>query len=447
MSKRLVHIRTYGCQMNEHDALKITALMRAEGYTLTDVPDEADCIIMHTCSIREKPEQKVYSALGRFRRLKKIRPSLVIGVGGCVAQQEGKRLLEKIPHLDFVFGTHHIHDVPRLVKLAKDVGFRACEVNFSERIPSLHLCPDAVPKSVSAYITIMQGCNNFCSYCIVPHVKGGERSRPVDEILLEAEALAAQGIREIQLLGQNVNSYGWGVPEYPSFPQLLEQLHRVEGIVRIRFTTSHPKDLSPDLMEAMARLDKVCEHLHLPVQSGSTRILKRMNRGYTHEEYLNKVEQLREWIPGLALTTDVIVGFPGETEADFEETLSLLEKVQFDGIYSFKFSPRPMTRASQMSGFVPERVKAERLMKVQELQENITASILENCIGRLEEILVEGRSLQRTGQLTGRTRTHRIVHALGDGAALKGHLVKVLIEKCLRHCLLGRIIQEGKEAV
>jgi tRNA-2-methylthio-N6-dimethylallyladenosine synthase len=433
-------LRTFGCQMNEHDSLKIGDLMRAEGYALAEGPEAADCIILHTCSIREKPEQKLYSALGRLKAFKKKNPSLVIGVGGCVAQQAGKDLLNRAPHLDFVFGTHHIHDVPRMVRLARDERTRSCEVSFSDRVQSLHYRPEPTRKSVKAYITIMQGCNNFCSYCIVPHVKGREQSRSVDEIISEANALVDRGIREMTLLGQNVNSYGQDKPGYPSFPELLERLQEVDGTFRIRFTTSHPKDLSPHLAEAMARLDKVCEHIHLPVQSGSTRLLRRMNRGYSREEYLCKAQMLREKVPGIALTTDVIVGFPGESEADFDDTLSLLEEVRYDGIYSFRFSSRPMTQACQMLDSVPERVKADRLMRVQALQEEITLSILDSRVNRLEEILVEGNSPQDNGQLTGRTRAHRIVHAPGDGEALKGQLINVHIEKGLKHCLLGRLI-------
>jgi tRNA-2-methylthio-N6-dimethylallyladenosine synthase len=433
-------VQTFGCQMNEHDSLKIVALMEREGFDITKDPRLADCIILNTCSIRDKPEQKVYSALGRLRALKRKRSSLVIGVGGCVAQQEGERLLHRVPHLDFVFGTHHIQDVPRMVRMAEETGERSCEVSFSADVGSLHHCPRPLQGEVMAYVTIMQGCDNFCSYCIVPHVRGREQSRSPQEILTEVEGLAARGVREITLLGQNVNSYGKGRPGGPSFPRLLEWLHGVAGIRRIRFTTSHPRDLSPALMENMGKLEKVCEHLHLPVQSGSSRVLALMNRGYTREEYLAKVDLLRERVPGIALTSDVIVGFPGETESDLEETLSLLEAARFDGIYSFKFSPRPGTRACCTGESVTDSVKGQRLRRVQALQQEITDSILEGCVGGVEEILVEGPSPQGEGQLTGRTRTHRIVHALGDGGALAGSLIPVRIERSLRHSLLGRVI-------
>ncbi len=435
-----LHLLTFGCQMNEHDSLKIASFMRAGGYDLTEDQREADCIILNTCSIREKPEQKVYSALGRLRALKRRNPSLVIGVGGCVAQQEGTRLLERIPHLDFVFGTHQIHEVPGMVRAARVRGGRGCQVSFSEDVVSLHHEPGPGPGGVKAYVPIMQGCNNFCSYCIVPYARGREQSRPAEEILAEASALAAQGVREITLLGQNVNSYGQDREGLPSFPSLLDALEGVEGIWRIRFTTSHPKDLSNELIDAMARLDKVCEHLHLPLQSGSSRLLKAMNRGYSREEYLRKVEALRQRVLGIALSTDVIVGFPGETQEDLEETLSLLEEVRFDGIYSFRFSPRPMTRAWDMADDVPHEVKADRLARVQALQDGITASILDGCVGQVEEILVEGPSPRGKGHVTGRTRTHRIVHAAGE-ESLVGSLVKVSLVRSLKHSLFGELLE------
>lgn len=443
VSERSYFIMTFGCQMNEHDSLKIASLMEAEGYCSVEKPERADCIILNTCSVRQKPEQKLYSALGRLRRLKVRRPSLVIGVGGCVAQQEGARLLEKVPHLDFVFGTHHIHQVPEMVKMAREGHGRTCEVSFEQDVKSLHHCPGPRQEGVSSYVTIMQGCNNFCSFCVVPYVRGREQSRSPEEILAEVEDLAARGVREVTLLGQNVNSYGSDKPGFPTFPELLRQIHAVEGVWRIRFTTSHPKDLSPQLMEAVATLSKVCEHMHLPVQSGSSKVLRSMNRGYTREEYLDKIYALRALVPGIALTTDVIVGFPGESEEDLRQTLSLLEAVRFDGIYSFKYSSRPMTSASRFPGHLSEEVKGDRLARVQRLQEEITDSILRGCVGDTEEILVEGPSVRGRGQIMGRTRTNRIVHASGDGDSLRGELLNVRIERSLKHSLWGRIVQGG----
>jgi tRNA-2-methylthio-N6-dimethylallyladenosine synthase len=434
-------IKSFGCQMNEHDSQKIASILEEEGYELTEDPEKADCIILNTCSVREKPERKVYSALGRLLPLKRKKPSLLIGVGGCVAQQVGEKLLKEAPHLDFVFGTHQIHRVGEMVRAAR-AGIRSLDVSMVDDVPSLHRFPTPAPGQVKAYVTIMQGCDNRCSYCIVPHVRGPERSRPPEEILQEVRQLAQAGIKEITLLGQNVNSYGRNLPKPLTFPRLLELLEEVEGIERIRFTTSHPKDLSVELMEAMAELRKVCEHLHLPVQSGSNRVLQAMNRGYTREEYLEKVEALRKIVPGVALTTDLIVGFPGETEEDFELTLDLLRQVRFDGMYSFRYSPRPFTSAYGMRDDVPQEVKAERLARAQALQDRISWEILENCIGKVEEILVEGPSPRGEGQVTGRTRTNRIVHLKGDAGQLVGRMVKVRVEKSLRHSLWGERVED-----
>ncbi len=432
-----VLVSTYGCQMNEHDSQKILSLLTEEGHESTQDPREADCIILNTCSVREKPEQKLYSALGRLLPLKKRKPSLIIGVGGCVAQQAGERLLERAPHLDFVFGTHQIQLVPELVRMAGQ-GIRSCRVDITDDVGSLHYSPRIAQGQVRAFVTIMQGCDNFCSYCIVPHVRGPEQSRPEREILEEVKKLALLGVKEVMLLGQNVNSYGRTLGDPKGFVRLLEAIEEIEGIERIRFTTSHPKDLSLELMDAFAGLGKVCEHLHLPVQSGSTRVLKAMNRGYTREEYLGKVEALRERIPGIALTTDVIVGFPGETEKDLELTLDLLERVRFDSIYSFKFSPRPFTKAAAVHDSVPKEVKAHRLRLVQELQESITSSVLESCVGSLQEVLVEGPSLYGSKQVTGRTRTFRIVHMPGEPELLRGKLVRARVERSLKHSLWAR---------
>ncbi len=435
-----VLVSTYGCQMNEHDSQKIISLLEKEGHESTEDPGQADCIILNTCSVREKPEQKVYSALGRLLPLKRRKPSLIIGVGGCVAQQAGERLLERAPHLDFVFGTHQIQMVPELVRMAGQ-GIRACRVDIVEDVGSLHYFPRTEKGQVRAFVTIMQGCDNHCSYCIVPHVRGPEQSRPAGEILQEVKSLSLLGVKEVMLLGQNVNSYGRTLGDEGGFVRLLEAIEDIPGIERIRFTTSHPKDLSQELMDAFARLGKVCEHLHLPAQSGSTRVLQAMNRGYTRDEYLKKVECLRERIPNMALTTDIIVGFPGETDKDLKLTLDLLERVRFDSIYSFKFSPRPFTKAGAMHDSVPKEVKAERLRMVQELQESITSSILQECVGSLQEILVEGPSLYGSDQVTGRTRTYRIVHMSGDEHLLRGKLLKVRVEKSLKHSLWATALE------
>ena len=434
-----LYLQTFGCQMNVHDSQKIASLMYEEGYETTDDLQKADCIVINTCSIRKKPEQKVYSALGRLQAVKKKNPDLVIGVGGCVAQQEGDRLLEKIPHLDFVFGTDNVHNVPAMVKAAREKRERRCEIDFSNDSESLHYCPGPPADDVKAFVTIMQGCNNYCAYCVVPYVRGPEKSRAPGEIADEVRALVESGVREITLLGQNVNSYGKDREGYPAFHLLLEELGGIPGLLRIRFTTSHPKDLSDALIETMASCDTVCEHLHLPVQSGADPVLKRMNRGYTREAYLGIVARLKEKMPEIALSTDIITGFPGETQEDFEQTLSLLEEVRYDAIFSFKYSPRPQTSAFRMSGEIPEEVKSERLASIQSLQDGITESILAGSVGRIEEVLVEGLSPHGEGRVMGRTRTNRIVHAEGDPESLKGALVRVRIDKGLRHSLVGEI--------
>ena len=439
-----IFLKTFGCQMNVHDSQKIASLLSEEGYEMTDDLQGADCIVINTCSIRKKPEQKVYSALGRLQSVKRKNPDLVIGVGGCVAQQEGDRLLEKVPHLDFVFGTDNVHNVPKMVKAAREKRERRCEVDFLSDSESLHYCPGPPAKEVKAFVTIMQGCNNYCSYCVVPYVRGREKSRAPDEIADEIRALADGGVREITLLGQNVNSYGQDRSGYPAFHVLLNDLSGIPGLFRIRFTTSHPKDLSDALIETMASCDTICEHLHLPVQSGADPVLKRMNRRYTRENYLGITARLKEKMPGIALSTDIITGFPGETQADFEQTVSLLEAVRYDTIFSFKYSPRPQTSAFRMSGEIPEEVKSERLALIQSLQDGITESILADSVGRIEEVLVEGPSPHGERRVMGRTRTNRIVHADGDPESLKGTLVRVRIDRGLKHSLVGEIIRDRR---
>lgn len=438
MTKR-VYIETYGCQMNKHDSARILSLLEQSWYVETEEPREADLILINTCSVREKPEQKVYSALGRFRRLKEEKGA-ILGVAGCVAQQEGEKLLERIPYLDLVIGTHAIPKVLQLLARVEETGERVCETGFDPEGRYLDpLLPQGTSFSVKSYVTIMQGCNQFCSYCIVPYVRGEERSRRSEEIVEEVRRLAEGGVKEVCLLGQNVNAYGKGSKEGVDFPQLLSRLNGVEGIERIRFTTSHPKDLSEALIQAHGSLKKLCEHIHLPFQSGSDRILKAMNRGYTREHYLEKVRRLREVCPSIAITADVIVGFPGEGEKDFEETLDLVERVRFDDLFSFKYSPRKGTRASELPDQVDERVKQERLVRLQRLQKEITLEKNRAMEGRVEEILVEGYSKQDRRDMTGRTRTNKVVNFEGD-PHLTGRLIPVKIVKAYAHSLRGEIV-------
>ncbi|NWF93431.1 MAG: tRNA (N6-isopentenyl adenosine(37)-C2)-methylthiotransferase MiaB [Syntrophaceae bacterium] len=438
MQKR-VYIETYGCQMNEHDSERILHLLERVHYLETENPKEADLILINTCSVREKPEHKVYSALGRFKRMKEERGT-IIGVAGCVAQQEGDRLLDRIPYLDIVIGTHAIPKLPQLVEKIEVTGERVCETGFDQNGGYLKaVLPQKPLAKVKSYVTIMQGCDHFCSYCIVPYVRGSEKSRPSSEIIEEVKHLAGMGVREICLLGQNVNGYGRGSEKELSFPELLQRINEIDGIERIRFTTSHPKDLSEELIHSFSRLKKLCEHIHLPFQSGSDRILKAMHRGYTKESYLEKIKRLKEACPSIALTADAIVGFPGEEEEDFNETLDLMKRVQFDDLFSFKYSPRRGTSAAQFPDKVEEKVKQDRLLILQELQKRITLQKNQALEGRVEEVLVEGRSKQNAQEVTGRTRSNKIVNFEGD-IRLIGKLVPIRIVKGYAHSLRGEIV-------
>jgi len=439
MQKR-VYIETYGCQMNEHDSERMLRLLESLHYTETKEAHQADLILINTCSVREKPEHKVYSALGRYRKLKEKRGT-VIGVAGCVAQQEGERLLNRIPYLDMVIGTHAIPLIPQLLERVEVSGGRVCETGFDREGGYLRtLLPQRPLAKVKSYITIMQGCDHFCSFCIVPYVRGRERSRPSGEILEEIRRLAEMGVKEVFLLGQNVNGYGKGLEREADFPTLLSRINEIEGIERIRFTTSHPADLSDDLIENFTALKKLCEHIHLPFQSGSDRILKAMHRGYTRESYLEKIERLKEVCPSIAITSDAIVGFPGEEEDDFKETLDLMEKVRFDDLFSFKYSPRKGTRAAQLPHQVDEEVKQERLSLLQKIQREITLEKNQALEGRVEEVLVEGVSKQSNREVTGRTRSNKIVNLPGD-LSLVGTMVPVKIMEAYPHSLKGEFIQ------
>jgi tRNA-2-methylthio-N6-dimethylallyladenosine synthase len=431
-----VYIETYGCQMNEHDSERMVRLLEGLFYSETKEAKEADLILINTCSVREKPEHKVYSALGRFKKLKEEKGT-IIGVAGCVAQQEGKQLLDRMPYLDMVIGTQAIPALPGLVQKVEALGQRVCEIGFDAEGEYLKTpLPQRPLFKVKSYVTIMQGCDHFCSFCIVPYVRGRERSRPSQEIIKEVRDLADMGVKEVCLLGQNVNGYGKGIGGELGFSELLHRINEVNGIERIRFTTSHPADLSEELIQAFSKLPKLCEHMHLPFQSGSNRILKAMRRGYTKESYLEKIDRLKRVCPSIALTADVIVGFPGEEEEDFKQTLDLMERVQFDDLYSFKFSPRKGTRAAQFQDRVEEKVKQDRLSVLQEIQKEITFKKNQDLEGRLEEVLVEGQSKQSDQDVTGRTRSNKIVNFEGD-LGLVGKLVHVCITKGFPHSLRG----------
>lgn len=438
--ERRVYIETYGCQMNENDSEMILRLLERRNYQKTEEPKEADLILINTCSVREKPEHKVYSALGRFKHLKE-RKGVIIGVTGCVAQQEGYNLLDKVPYLDIVLGTQAIPLLPEILERVEVSGERVCEVGFDPEGKYLEAqLPNRPLDQVKSFVTIMQGCDHFCSFCIVPYVRGRERSRPSRDIIEEIKCLVSMGVKEVCLLGQNVNSYGKGIEGELRFHELLREIDKIEGLERIRFTTSHPVDLSKELILAFSELKKLCEHIHLPFQSGSNKILKAMRRGYTRESYLEKVEELKRVCPSIAITSDVIVGFPGEEDMDFKDTLDLIEKVQFDDLYSFKYSPRKGTRAAKLPNQIDETIKDERLSILQNIQKEITYKKNKALEGRIEEILVEGRSKKDNRDLTGRTRTNKVVNFEGD-INLKGTLVSVRITNAYPHSLRGELIQ------
>jgi tRNA-2-methylthio-N6-dimethylallyladenosine synthase len=425
--------------MNEHDSERILRLLEGSHYLETKEAKEADLILINTCSVREKPEHKVYSALGRFKKFKEEKGT-IIGVAGCVAQQEGERLLDRIPYLDMVIGTHAIPLLPQLVQKVEVYRQRVCEIGFDPDGKYLKATlPQKPLNKVKSYVTIMQGCDHFCSFCVVPYVRGRERSRSSKEIIEEVRHLVQMGVKEVCLLGQNVNGYGKGLEGELSFPELLQHIDEIDGIKRIRFTTSHPADLSQELIQAFGKLDKLCEHIHLPFQSGSNKVLKAMHRGYTRESYLEKVYRLKEIYPTIAITADVIVGFPGEGEKDFRETLELMEEVQFDDLFSFKYSPRKGTRAYQFQDEVEEKVKQERLSILQKFQREVTLKKNQALEGHMEELLVEGLSKQSDQDITGRTRSNKVVNFEGD-LNLIGELVPIRIVEAYAHSLRGEIL-------
>jgi tRNA-2-methylthio-N6-dimethylallyladenosine synthase len=433
------HIVTFGCQMNEHDSERIAGILEEQGFIPAAGSEDADMVVLNTCSIREKAEQKFYSELGRLARMtNKSGKRPTIAVAGCIAQQEGEKILSRVPAVDLVIGPS---DIPKLSRLAGLAGAGSGPLIETGGDPEYHhrLVPASRSDGLKAWVSIMYGCDNFCTYCIVPYLRGRERSRPSADILQEIRGLAERGYKEVTLLGQNVNSYGKGSAEACPFPQLLERVHGVEGIERVRFVTSHPRDLSDGLITAMRYLPKVCEALHLPVQSGSDRVLASMNRKYRADDYLAKITKLRDAIPDIVLTTDIIVGFPGEEDKDFAETLRLLSAVEFDGIFAFKYSRRPGTRALDLAGHLPESVKDERLAEVFAVQGDITVRRNRRHIGTLQEVLVDGRS-KRGVTLTGRTRGNKAVNFPGEDPLI-GSLVRVRILSAGPNSLSGELCE------
>jgi tRNA-2-methylthio-N6-dimethylallyladenosine synthase len=437
--RRLLYVKTFGCQMNEYDSLRLQRILGARGYALTADITCADVIFLNTCSVREKPEQKVYSFLGRLKKLKTRHPALKIIVGGCVAQQLGERLLDRFGYLDIVLGTRGVHAVGEILEKVQQDNGRLAYLPETEPVPRKDLevsLPDS-SSVIVAPVTIMQGCNNFCSYCIVPYVRGRESSRPATEIIREIQALTGEGMQEVVLLGQNVNSYVTGPGGRKSgFVELLQRIHSETDVQRIRFTTSHPKDLTVELMQCFAELPRLCRHLHLPFQAGADRILALMNRGYTSAQYLRKIARLREYSPDIGLSADVMVGFPGETEDDFQDTLRLIEQAQFDNLFSFRYSDRPYAQSSEFPTKVDDAVKSHRLTVLQSHQATVTLIKNQREAGLVREVLVEGPSKACNGQLTGRTHQNRVVNFDGP-KELIGKTICVKIREGFSHSLKG----------
>ena len=456
MRAKKLYINTIGCQMNVYDSEQIAERLHRLGYVTETQVEEADMVIINTCSIREKAEQKAFSFLGRLAKMKREKPHLKVGVCGCVAQQEGQRIIERMPHVDFVLGTQAIDRLPAVIERLDKHQSRIVDVDMAQEIQdSVDISTLVKSREVSRFVTIMRGCDNFCTYCVVPYVRGREKSREPENIINEIKSLILNGVREITLLGQNVNSYGQK-QDLCDFPTLLKRINAIEGLLRLRFTTSHPKDLSDDLIAAFQSMEKLCHHIHLPVQSGSNEVLARMNRRYTREKYLGKVARLRDTCPEIAITSDIIVGFPGETRADFEQTKALIEQVEFDSLFAFIYSDRPNAPSDRFKGKVTESEKKQRLQEVFDLQAGITQKIHAHMKGSVQEVLVEGYSKQQANesragasdlvQWTGRTSGNKIVNFVqnsGPGIDTRvqvGEMVRVRIERTFPHSLWGQVV-------
>ena len=441
-----LYIKTFGCQMNEYDSDKMADILHAdEGMTITDTPEDADVVLLNTCSIREKAEDKVFSDLGRLRELKKRKPNLLIGVGGCVASQEGQQIINRAPYVDVVFGPQTLHRLPDLIAQRNQTGRPQVDISFPEIEKFDHL-PASRKTRGSAYVSIMEGCSKYCSYCVVPYTRGEEVSRPLDDVLTEVASLAAQGIKEIVLLGQNVNAYLGKMSdssELADFALLIEYVAEIPGVERIRFTTSHPKEFTQRLIDVYAKVPKLVSHLHLPVQHASDSVLSAMKRGYTALEYKSIIRKMRAVRPDLTLSSDFIVGFPGETDEDFNKLLKMVEELQFDNSFCFIFSPRPGTPAANLTDDTPYEIKLQRLQTLLALIDSQGEKISQRMLGNTETILVEG--LAKDGvNLQGRSANNRIIHLeLPDhnGDDWIGKMVDVKITEVLNYTLRGELIE------
>jgi tRNA-2-methylthio-N6-dimethylallyladenosine synthase len=446
MTQKKVFIRTFGCQMNEYDSDKMAdVLAAAEGFEKTSDPAQADLILFNTCSVREKAQEKVFADLGRVRALKLARPDVMIGVGGCVASQEGEEIVRRAPYVDLVFGPQTLHRLPQLIAGRRATGRPQVDISFPEIEKFDHL-PPARAEGASAFVSIMEGCSKYCSFCVVPYTRGEEVSRPLDDILAEIRHLASRGVMEVTLLGQNVNAYRGVLPggDAADFALALAQVSKIEGIERIRYTTSHPLDFSQRLVDAYAKLPKLVSQLHLPVQSGSDRVLAAMKRNYTAMEYRSIIRRLRAARPDISLSSDFIVGFPGETDADFEQTMKLVEDVRFDGSFSFIYSPRPGTPAAGLRDDTPYEAKLARLQRLQARVQELHEEYSRAMVGTRQRVLVEGASRKDANELAARTANNRIVNFAGP-ASLTGRYVEVDIAAALPHSLRGRLAETDSQ--
>ncbi len=444
--KQKLYIKTLGCQMNEYDSSRMAdALQVSHGLEFTDDPTEADVLLLNTCSVREKPQEKVFSYLGMWRQLKEKQPHIVIGVGGCVASQEGGAIRQRAPYVDLIFGPQTLHRLPAMLTETQKTHKSLIDISFPE-IEKFDCLPKPMARGVTAFVSIMEGCSHYCTFCVVPYTRGEEVSRPFDDVIGEIAMLAEQGVREITLLGQNVNGYRGRMAngEIADLALLITYIAAFERIGRIRYTTSNPQELSAHLIQVYAEVPKLVSHLHLPVQSGSDRILSLMKRGHTALEYKQKVRRLREVCPNLSLSSDFIIGFPGETEADFQATMQLIEEVGFDHSFSFLYSPRPGTPAASMPDNVPIAVKKQRLAKLQARIIEKTIHISESMVGTVQQILVEHPSRKSPQEMAGRTENNRVVNFKAD-ASLIGKFVAVKITEALPNSLRGELMESLNE--
>lgn len=442
-----LYIKTHGCQMNEYDSAKMADVLRAShGLELTDCEEEADVILINTCSIREKAQEKVFSQLGRWKQLKRKNPQLVIGVGGCVASQEGEALIKRAPYVDVVFGPQTLHRLPQLIEQSRGSGRSAVDISFPE-IEKFDRLPEPRAEGPTAFVSIMEGCSKYCTFCVVPYTRGEEVSRPLDDVLVEVAQLAEQGVREVNLLGQNVNAYRGQMEDGATadLALLIHYLSAIDGIDRIRYTTSHPVEFSPSLIAAYGEVPELADYLHLPVQSGSDRVLSMMKRGHTVLEYKQKIRRLRELRPNLAISSDFIVGFPGETDQDFEDTMKLIEDIRFDQSFSFIYSARPGTPAASLPDPIPMDVKKARLARLQQRINEFAAEYSRAMVDTVQRVLVEGPSKKNPSELTGRTSNNKSVNFQGP-AQLAGQFADVMITEALSNSLRGRLLIDPQHA-